>query len=174
MHAKKCRVATARGNRGEGDGWVPRRACWFKTLWLELRCTQQLIKSQRFGGRRWCCLLFLEDFEAASVSMEESLGRGRRTVTEPRLQPIRAQSLQEGLASSSTRLPCFTSWRSTGGPAEPAEPAEIKHPSRETKTGLFGAHIQEYRQQRRNRRSAVASGSMPPSLDRCSVQQQSC
>ena len=51
--------------------------------------------------------------------MEESLDRGRRTVTEPRLQPIRAQSLQEGLASSSTRQPRFRTWRSAGGPAEP-------------------------------------------------------
>ena len=44
--------------------------------------------------------------------------------------------------------------------------AEIKHPSRETKTGLFGAHIQEYRQQRRNRRSALTN--------RCSFQLQGC
>ena len=49
--------------------------------WLELRYTQHLIKSLRFGGRFRCCRFFSKDFEGGSAVMEESLDRGREKVT---------------------------------------------------------------------------------------------
>ena len=36
---------------GESERKQRRGRCRFKTLWLQLRCTQQLIKSPRFGWR---------------------------------------------------------------------------------------------------------------------------
>ena len=95
--------------------------------------------------------------------MEESLDRGRRTVTEPRLQPIRAQSLQEGLASSSTRQPRFRTWRSAGGPAEPRRSSIQVVKLRQA---IFGAHIQVLSSNRDEIDDRCTHGRGPSSLDR--------
>ena len=78
---------------------------------LKLRCTHQLIKSLRFGGRFRCCAFFSKDVEAKSAVMEASLGRGRGKATELPLRQFDRHRCRKFWPSTSTRYPRCRSWR---------------------------------------------------------------